>query len=133
MVKFKNKGLLLFFVTVISVAFVNDNYAQCINKEDVKLVMLDGNGLAVDFSLYKGTYNQMMITLYKYDNAIDYKVITLNQNNTKDVLFDEDSKKVYFQNVPKGDYLIIINNLSCDKIYLGEGFSGFPYSGLRFE
>jgi hypothetical protein len=106
---------------------------QCLSVEDFDFEIIEGKDIVVNFSKYRGSLSGVEFALYNYSSASFYKSISLSSNSINGALINRDLKTVRFDDIPKGDYLLVIKKSICDDIYLGKDFSGFPYSGLRID
>jgi len=126
------KGLKL-LTLIVTVAFsCSYGYGQCLEK-DLVAVELSNNELKIDLSNFSGDLTAYKFRLYNYETTNDYISINLLSANQANLEFNKNEKQVIVKNIPDGEYLVIFENAACENVYVGEGFSGFPYSGIRIE
>lgn len=123
------KILAIFFVLIFSCSF---SYSQCLNK-DLVSIELNSDELIIDLSKYSGDLTAYKFRLYNYETTNDFISVNLLATNQSKFEFDISKKQIIINDIPEGEYLVIFENNACDNIYVGEGFTGFPYSGIRIE
>ena len=122
------------FLTIVLVLIFSSSlsYSQCLSKELVS-VELNNDELTIDLRNYSGDLKSYKLRIYNYERADDFISVNLFNTNSIDVEFNNNENVIIIKNISEGDYLIIFENSACDNIYVGEGFSGFPNSGIRIE
>ncbi|MGJ3234913.1 hypothetical protein [Marivirga sp.] len=124
---------LTFVLIFASFAWLSQVKGQCISTEDFEIEIIEGKELVVSFPNYKDSVTDIEFSLYNYTNASIYKTISLGSGNIQDVVFNKSLQRLIFENIPTGDYLLIVKKPSCKDVHVGKDFSGFPYSGLRID
>lgn len=130
MIKIIRLTLVLIFA---SFAWVVQVKGQCISAEDFEIEIIEGKKLVVSFPDYNDSVSDIEFSLYNYTNASIYKTVSLGSENIQDVVFNKSSQRLIFENIPTGDYVLVVKKLSCKDVHVGKDFSGFPYSGLRID
>jgi hypothetical protein len=122
----------LLIILALSAFGLSKTYSQCITKDDVK-IKVEKNQIEIDLSSYFGNLDSYRLRLYNLETEEDYVDTQVNIAQISKYQFNENLNLVKIINVPSGDYLIIFENSGCDKLFIGKGFSGFPFSGLSIE
>ncbi len=101
--------------------------------KDLVSIELNSDELKIDLSKYSGDLTSYKFRLYNYETTNDFISVNLLNTNKSKFEFDINKKQIIINDIPEGEYLVIFENNACDNIYVGEGFTGFPYSGIRIE
>jgi uncharacterized ubiquitin-like protein YukD len=124
---------LQFLAVVIGLFFsCSFGYSQCLTKDDVS-IELDNKELKMDLSNYSGDLTSYKLRLYNYETINDFISVTLVSVDQPNFEFSQNTKQIVISEIPQGEYLLIFENFACENIYVGEGFTGFPYAGIRIE
>ncbi len=110
--------------------------AQCIDiqEPDYRIdINQFGQGTVIEIEF--GTdlpLSEFTIQLYNFDNA-RYYVDESGQNTTidNDINYNVTGSVIEFNNVPEGDFGIIMIQSGCKEQIVGFGYSGFPDSAIR--
>ena len=126
------RGLRILTTLSVLVFTCSFSYSQCLKKDLVE-IELNSNELKIDLSKYSGDITAYKFRLYNYETTTDFISVNLVKSNRSNFEFDISKKQIIINDIPEGEYLVIFENNACDNIYVGEGFTGFPYSGIRIE
>ncbi|WKV10944.1 hypothetical protein [Marivirga harenae] len=128
-----NRGLTLVSLVLIFMLSGSNGNAQCLEKDLVSLNLNNSGELEIDLSNYSGDLTSYEVRLYNYETTNDFISVNLEEAQGANIEFSRSKKKLILNGIPAGDYLVIFENNACQNIYVGEGFSGFPNSGIRIE
>jgi len=99
---------------------VNENN----NSDQVSITAQMTINIGIDLSSVSVQLYNYAVNKYYWDdeNALINTVSLRKYNNSLE-----------FNNVPAGDYAIIIKQSGCKDEFLGFGYSGFPYAGIQID
>lgn len=129
---FLNKGFKVMAILIVVILSSSFSYSQCIS-EDLVDIELNESELKIDLSKYSGDLTAFKFRLYNYETTNDFISVHLLNVDQPNLKFNKNDKQIIINNIPTGEYLVIFENTACENIYVGEGFTGFPYSGIRIE
>lgn len=127
-----NRGLKILTILFVLILSCSLSYSQCLTK-DLVSIELNSDELKIDLSKYSGDLTSYKFRLYNYETTNDFISVNLLNTNKSKFEFDINKKQIIINDIPEGEYLVIFEKNACDNIYVGEGFTGFPYSGIRIE
>lgn len=128
-----NRGLIFLSVLLVFILSSTSGFSQCLEKELVSLKLTSNNELEIDLSSFSGNLTSYQLRIYNYETTNDFISINLSSAQEVNIEINRVEKRIIIKGIPEGDYLVIFENSACQNIYVGEGFSGFPNSGIRIE
>jgi hypothetical protein len=127
------RGLIFLSLVLVFILSGSYGFSQCLEKDLVSLNLNNDEELEINLSNFSGNLTSYQLRLYNYETTNDFISVNLTGVQGSNIEFNRNEKKIIIKSIPAGDYLVIFENSACQNIYVGEGFSGFPNSGIRIE
>lgn len=114
------------------------NYAQCpeIQSDDYSIRVTssgDTHSIRIRIEASELNLSDYRIQLYNFDLAVYHLDESGKENVVNDtgIFYDMNARGMQINNLPAGDYGVILLRQGCDQQVIGYGHSGFPHSAIQ--